>query len=347
MAGRKTVYNNITSPEKLAQCNKNNIELGEEFLDYLRSVDRAETTIKQYESDLKIFWCWNYEYNKNKDFIKITKREFSKMQNHCLNVWGWSPKRVRRFKSTISSMSNFIENILDEEEEFEGYRSSIKKIESPVNTTVREKTIFETEEIETLLQILIDNKQYMKACVVALCAFSGRRKSEIPRFKVSYFDEENVKFSGAMYKTPEKVRTKGHGKGKYLELYVLKKPFDPYLKLWLEERGRLGITSEWLFPRKENGKWVDEPLKTDTMDNWVDGFSKILGKPFYYHSMRHLFTTNLAKNSIPATVIQEIIGWESIDMVNLYSDISADESIGKYFDENGIKQVEQKSLNDI
>lgn len=55
MAGRSTVYNSITSPEKLENCNKFNIELGNEFIDYLKSVDRAETTIKQYISDLNIF----------------------------------------------------------------------------------------------------------------------------------------------------------------------------------------------------------------------------------------------------------------------------------------------------
>lgn len=347
MAGRSTVYNNITNEEKLKQCNLKNIELGKDFIDYLKSVDRAETTIKQYESDLRILWCWNLENNNNKDFIKITKREFARMQNHCLNEWGWSPKRVRRFKSVISSMSNYIENILDEEEEFEGYRSSIKKIESPVNQTVREKTIFTMEELQYLLNTLVENKQYMKACVVALCIYSGRRKSEIPRFKVEYFNDENIKFNGAMWKTNEKVKTKGRGKGKFLELYVLRKQFMPYLELWMNEREKLGIDSIWLFPRKENGEWIDEPLKTDTMDCWVDGFNKILNKPFYYHACRHYYATMLSENNIPSQVIQEIVGWESADMVNLYVDTSADENIGKYFDENGIKQIESKSLSDI
>lgn len=345
--GRTTVYNNITSNDKIALCNKDNIILGEDFLDYLKSIDRAETTIKQYASDLRIFWCWNYEYNNNKDFIKISKREFAKMQRHCLDEWGWSPKRVRRFKSTISSLSNYIENILDEEPEFEGYRSSIKKIESPSNSTVREKTIFSTDELQKLLDYLTDNEEYMKACVIALCMYSGRRKSEIPRFKVEYFNDNNIMFDGAMWKTNEKVKTKGRGKGKFVELYVLRKQFKPYLELWLKQREELGITSQWLFPRKENGIWIDEQLKTETMDNWVDNFSKILEKPFYYHSLRHFFTTMLAENNIPAQVIKDIVQWESVEMVSLYTDTSSDESIGKYFGADGIKQVEQKNINNI
>lgn len=88
-------------------------------------------------------------------------------------------------------------------------------------------------------------------------------------------------------------------------------------------------------------------MSTDTIDLWTNEFSEFLGKPWYAHSMRHMFCTFLVKNNIPTNVIQDIINWESADMVTLYSDISADENIGKYFDENGIKNVEQKSFSDI
>ena len=39
-----------------------------EFLDYLKSIDRAKTTIYQYEQDLNIFWTWNLQFNGNKEF---------------------------------------------------------------------------------------------------------------------------------------------------------------------------------------------------------------------------------------------------------------------------------------
>jgi len=47
MLSRTTVYNNITSPEKLSQVNQENIDLMNDFLDYLKSVDKAASTIKQ------------------------------------------------------------------------------------------------------------------------------------------------------------------------------------------------------------------------------------------------------------------------------------------------------------
>lgn len=342
--GRTTVYNKITSPEILDQVLEENKILGDDFIEYLQSVDRSPGTILQYKNDLSIFWCWNVLYNKNKPFIKITKREFAKFQNHCLNEWKWSSNRIRRVKSVISSMSNFIENILDEEEEYEGYRSVIRKIESPVKEEVREKTVFEPHELQELLDYLVNEERYNQACMLALAMYSGRRKAELPRFKVSYFNKENV-FLGSLYKTPEKVKTKGRGaRGKMLNLYVLKREFDPYLDLWLKKRDELGIVSEWLFPSAED---PSVPIKTDTLDSWANTFTRIIGKEFYWHSLRHFFCTQCLKKNLPSSVVQEIVGWQSADMVNLYNDTTTEETLSKYFDENGIKDVEVGNINNL
>ena len=138
---RKTVYNNITSEEKLKKVNPENIQLGNDFLEYLTSIDRAKTTVNSYEADLKVFWCWNEEFNNNKFFVDLSKREIAKFQNYALNTWGWSPARMRRVKSTLSSLSNFVESMLDDE--YEDYRPIVRKIENPAACAVREKTVLE------------------------------------------------------------------------------------------------------------------------------------------------------------------------------------------------------------
>ena len=127
----------------------------------------------------------------------------------------------------------------------------------------------------------------------------------------------------------------------------MKNGFQKYLDLWLKYREENGITSEWLIPKKENGVWTDEQLPTTTLDSWADSFSNYLGLPFYWHSIRHYFTTACSKSGLPDDVIQMLVGWNDISMVQLYKDISVDEQFEKYFGEDGIKQVEQKSLSDI
>lgn len=344
--GRTTVYNDITSKEKLKQVNPENIDLENDFLEYLASIDRSKGTIKQYKANLHVFWCWNLEFNKNKFFVELTKREISKFQSHAINVWQWSPKRIRAVKATISSLSNYIENILDDE--YEDYKPIVRKIESPADTAVRTKTVFKEEDLMSLLDALVAKGHYMKACVLALAINSGRRKAELPRFKVDYFKDENLICEGSLYKTPEKVTTKGRGsRGKLLYIYTLAKPFQPYLDLWLKHREELGIESEWLFPKYKDGEWLDEQMDVVLLDSWARTFSKMINQAFYWHSLRHYFTTKLSESNLPDSVIQDIVGWESADMVHLYNDQTAESQFEKYFGADGIKQVKQSSLEEL
>lgn len=343
---RTTVYNNITSPEKLAMVNPENIELGNDFIDYLISVDRAKSTIKQYIQALNIFWCWNLEFNDNTRFVDLTKRQISKFQNHALNIYGWSSARIRMVKSVCRSLENYILSILDEE--YPDYRAKWDKIESPVNEPVRDKSVFTDEELQPLLDYLVEKGEYMKACFLSLAINSGRRKSELARFKVSYFDDDNLICSGALYKTPEKMTTKDRGsKGKLLYVYTLAKPFKPYLDLWLKYRKEHGIKSKWLFPKFKDGQWIDEQASTSTFDSYAQYFSKFLNMPWYPHSMRHNLCTRLVKNNIPSNVIKDLFGWSSTQLVDVYSDIDAEDNFEKYFGAEGIKQTERGSLEDL
>ena len=344
--GRTTVYNEITSKEKLAQVNEENLQLEEDFIEYLTSTDKATSTITQYKAVLHIFWCWNLENNKNKSFVELTKREVTRFQNNALNTWGWSPRRIRMVKAVMRSLENYISNILDDD--YPDYKKIWDKIESPVNEAVREKSVFTRDELQKLLDYLVDRKEYMKACFVSLAMNSGRRKAELVRFKVSYFSGANLICDGALYKTPEKMRTKGSGqRGKLLDVFTLAKPFNPYLKLWLEQREELGVQSDWLFPKYEDGKWQDEQMPISTVDSWSRTFSSVLGRSFYFHSMRHFFTSYLSEQNIPDNVIKDIVGWSNVDMVDIYRDTKAEDTFDKYFGAEGIKNVEKGSIQNL
>ena len=126
--------------------------------------------------------------------------------------------------------------------------------------------------------------------------------------------------------------------------YTLAKKFQPYLDLWMKERNERGIKSEWLFPDAMN---PEEHISISTVNSWANTFSRLSGENFYWHSLRHAFTTSLAKAGIPDGVIQTIVNWESADMVRIYKDIDADEEIGMYFQDGDIKAPEKKSLTDL
>lgn len=309
--GRKTVMNDLTTPEEIAAYNSENRQLKEDFLEYLRSTQRSPGTLKGYNSDLDIFFVWNMKYNGDKSFVNLTKRNIVTFQNWLITENKNSPARVRRIKSALSSFSNYIENICDDE--YENFRPIIRKIENPVNTAVREKTVLTREQLDYLLDTLVKQGNEQIACCIALAAFSGRRKSELVRFKVSYFDESNV-YLGSLYKTPEKIKTKGRGLGKYIYCYTLKHDFQPYLDLWLEKRARLGIENEELFVVKHGNGYT--PATDQTVSGWAEQCERILGVPFYMHSLRHFFTTQLsAEKNLPDEVIKKLVGWDRLSPI--------------------------------
>lgn len=341
---RKTKMNDLTSPELVAKVNPNNIRLKNDFLDYLKSVQRSPGTIRGYENDLDIFFVYCMKNLNNKNFSEITKRDLVSFQNWMINENGNSPSRVRRIKSSISSLSNFIESILDDEPEFKDFRSIIRKIESPVNQPVRDKTILSEEQLTWLLSSLTEKGKYDKACMLALAMYSGRRKSELVRFRVDDFKDTNLVCGGALYKTSDTIKTKGFGLGKYIYCYTLAREFKPYLDRWMGYREKNGISSEWLFPQVDH---PDLQLKPETLNSWAITFGNMLGVDFYWHAMRHYFTTSLARSGLPDGVIQEIIGWTSSDMVKIYKDMTTEEQLDQYFDENGIKAVKPVKLSDL
>ena len=342
--GRGTVYNPLVTEELLKQVNPENIQLKKDFLSYLRSIDRAKTTLESYSYDLDYFFCWNLLHNNNKFFVDMNKREFSRFQDFGLNENGWSASRVRRVKSTLSSLSNYIYNICDDI--YDTYKPIVRRIESPVNEPVREKTVLSDERVNYLLDTLVEKKKYRVACAVALAVFSGSRKSELTRFKVEYFNGGNIIFD-AMYKTPEKIRTKGRGAkiGKQLYKYTLI-DFKKYFDLWMAEREEKGIDCEYLLvTTDENGNYVQ--AQVSTLDSYAEICSKILGEPFYFHCLRHQLCSRLCKYNLPPKIIQEYFGWSSQDLISVYDDNEAVDDFGKYFTADGIQQQEEKSLADL
>lgn len=338
---RSTKMNTITSPELLSHVNPQNMQLLTDFLDYLRSIQRSETTIAGYENDIQIAWVWCLQNNENKFFVNWTKRNVVAYQNWLINSNENSSARIRRLKAALSSLSNYVESVLDDE--FPDFRNIINKVENPVNRPVREKTVWEDDELDDLLSKLVEKAHYEKACYLALAMYSGRRKSELCRFKVSDFDDNKLVCGGALYKSSP-IKTKGQGGGKMIPCYTLAKKFKPYLEYWMKYREEHGINSEWLFPNKKD---PTECIPISTINSWSNTFSRLSGRPAYIHSLRHYFTTSLAKAGIPDGVIQSIVAWESSDMVRLYTDLDADDQIGMYFQDGDIVVRDKKGLSDI
>lgn len=339
--GRKTKMNNITSPELLAQVNPENMQLMDDFIGYLHSVDRSDKTCESYTNDLQIAFVWGLLHNGNKPFVEWSKRNIVAFQSWLINENENSPARVRRLRATLSSMSNYIENVLDDE--YPNFRNIINKIEAPINKPVREKTVLSDDDVKYILDKLIERKRFDVACFTALAAYSGRRKAELIQFKVSDFSDERLVCGGSLWKS-SKMRSKGRGRtGKQIEAYTLVSKFKPYFEMWMKDRSDRNIESEWLFPNAEGNGHIEK----STVDSWMAMLSRLSNKNIYAHSFRHYFTTMLSNEGLPDSVIKEVVAWTDISMVSVYIDRSTEETLDMYFGADGIKKREQKGLDDL
>lgn len=323
--GRMTIYNaEITqSWDSVSEENKT---LYRDFIRYCQSTNKSPQTLTQYKEWLKIFFCWNYDENNDKFFIDLKKRDF-------VYYFGWlqdkgmSANRVAALKSVLSSFASEIE-LLDEDL-YPNFRNQLRGLEPIHIDTVREKTVLSPDKLEQILQNLVDSKCYQEACYLALVCASGARKAELLQMKVSFFTRETEAFNGYMYVTPL-IRSKGRGKeGKKIKKYVIKEMFLPYLTLWLEQREKQNIKSEWLFVTKKGDQYIQATIST--ANSFAQKISKLNDTDFYAHSGRHYFCSLLRSMNLPDEAIRLIFSWESANLIQIYDDTPVDDRLAKWF----------------
>lgn len=338
--GRSTVYNDgLVTEAKWEQVSKQNKDLLKEFLDYCKASDKSPATRYQYEQQLKIFFCYLYEKCDNKFFVDLKKRDLIKFSLWLQSDLKVSSSRVSTLRSCISSLSSYIEKVLDDE--YPTFRNISSVIEISNREPVRDKTIMSQEEMQACLDELVKQKKYQIACYFALLVSSGMRKSEAIQMKLSFFEDKNKVLGGMFYLTPA-IRTKGKGeKGKPLQKYIAVQLFQPYLNLWLEERKEKGIQNEYLFVTYKDGNYV--PAAVSTVNSWANKIGKITNLDYYNHSSRHFFTTYMKEHGFSDSYIQTLVGWASLDMVRRYDDHTNEQQLEQGLDQlRAVFGTEQK-----
>lgn len=346
---RETYIKKITTPELLEQINPENIKLGERFLKE-KNTRCSDETIRNYESDLNIFFTWNLLNNDNKFFAEIEKIELADFFSYAVGELQWGSARFARVRSVLSGMSNFIVKFYDKK--FPNYHNIVlQAIDLMPKVAKREKTVLSEEQINSLLNYLkneIDEPQ--EACLLALAIGSGARISELLRFKTSIIDEKNTAFDDLFLETLKEIKTKGRTKqGHMMVKYIIKDIFLPYYKDWLIEREQImlknGKQHDSIFI-KSNG----EPAKVTTIRSWIIKWEKFLGVPFYMHSLRHYVVTHLTRLGLSSDFIVAVMGWKTADMYHVYCDLTAKEKewkdLGKlktHLEKSELKESQDKT----
>ncbi len=326
---RKTFRKVITTDENIKSINPENIGLVEMFLKE-KSQRTSPKTINNYRSDANIFFVWNYLYNGNKLFVDIKKLELSNFFTFTVEELKWGSERFKRMRSFLSSLSIFIEKFLDDK--YPNFRNIVlKTIDSVPKEARREKTILSSEQVESLLKHLSETNSQM-ACWLALSVYSGSRFSEILRFTTDIIDINHTAFGDLFIETLKPIQTKGRGRtGKLLYKYILREKFIPYYTQWIQKREEImtktGKSHNYIFI-KDDGS----PAKDGFVRGWISYMEKWLGINIYAHAFRHFLVTEFSRKNIPPMLIKDLVGWTSIQMVEVYDDLTAKDKEWKELD---------------
>jgi integrase len=327
---RTTFRKVITSKESWEKVNIKNKELMKSFLKE-KNIRSSDVTIKNYESDLTIFFTYVLEHLENKFFVDIKKIEFSDYFAWTMENLQWGGARFLRMRSCLSSLSQFIEKYYDDL--YPLYRNIIlKSIEGMPKVAKREKSILSKEQMNGLLNYLLEVNKIQEACWLALAISSGARFSELLRFTVDNIDRTHLAFNDIFIESLKPIKSKGRTKqGKMVTKYIIKDLFIPYYDKWLDVRSKILLDNkkdhQFLFI-KNNG----DPAEAGTIRSWINSFENFLSVPFYPHLCRHYATTYLSSIGLPSELIKELFGWESVSMVEIYDDQTAKDKSWKELD---------------
>lgn len=259
-------------------------------------------TKKQYISALRQFGWFKYKSLNNKPFYKITKRDFLRYLSYLRDDRKMSSSAINFRKSSVSSLCNYIENVVAEEDEnYKDFRNFTRGLPAIPKNRVYDKQQVTYEEYEHMMKVLEEDENYLGMAWLATAFLVGARRSEIIQFRTEMLDYEIPE--GKKYIMSHVVRGKGSSiDGKPLE-YMIDLKVLPYWRKWIEVRG---YDHEYIFTTKHNGK-------VDVMsESWANYFcanvlSPILGRRINAHIFKASCITYHLERGVPLQIVSEFI----------------------------------------
>lgn len=270
--------------------------------EYISVQSHSPQTKKQYSSSLKQFGWFVCQSMNNKPFYKITKRDFLRYLSYLRDDRRMSSSGMSLKKATVSSLCNYIENVVAEEDDnYKNFRNFTRGLPSIPKNKVYDKVKVTYDEFQDMMKILESDENYLGMAWLATAFLVGARRSELIQFKseiVNYKVPE-----GQNYLVSHIVRGKGSSiDGKPLE-YMIPLEVLPYWNKWIEVRG---YESDYIFTTKYNGE------VRQMSPSWADYFctevlSNILGRRINVHIFKNSCITHHLENGVELKIVSKFI----------------------------------------
>ena len=210
-------------------------------------------------------------------------------------------------KSIVSSLCNYIENIISEDDDnYKNFRNFTRGLPPIPKNRVYDKIKVTKEEYDMMMNVLENDENWLGMAWLATAFRTGARRSEIIQFKTEILNYEVPE--DLDYVMSHTVRGKGASQdGKKLEYMI---PLDvlPYWQKWIESRG---YESEYIFttkygneikPMSARGQMIFAPILS--LISWNDELMSISSKTLALHTCwSQVWILNWCLNSLHITTI--------------------------------------------
>jgi integrase len=205
-------------------------------------------------------------------------------------------------KSCVSSLCNYIENVVaDEEEDLKTFRNFTKGLPSQSKNQVYEKVLITEEEYKKMMEALEKENDYLGMAWLTGQFFIGTRRSEILQFKTEILDYPVPE--GKNYVVSHPIRAKGKGKDGNVTEYMIPLEALKYFKLWIEKRG---FESEYIFAVKRAGK-IQRLSRTWSNYFCQHKLSEILGRRITVHNFKAAVVSNLLIKGVDMKIVSKYV----------------------------------------
>jgi len=264
--------------------------------------DFSPKTRIQYLSGLRQFGWFLKDSMNNKPFYKLKKRDFIRYLSYLRDDRKLSSSALNFKKACVSSLSNYIENVVAEDNEcYENFHNFTRGLPSISRNRVYGKVAVTYEEFKEMMDVLKSDDNVLGMAWLATAFLVGARKSELIQLRTEILDYEVPE--GQNYILSHIVRGKGFSTdGKKLN-YLL--PFE-VLDYWREWINNRGYESEYIFTTKYQGG------VKQMSGSWADYFCKnvlsnILGRRINVHIFKNSCITHHLKNGVDINIVSKYI----------------------------------------
>lgn len=307
------------TPKDLEGVNDFNKFIMEDYL--ANSTELSPRSLQSYKSNLNIWFWWVLHNLNNKSELEIKPLDFKRYQNWLVNR-GCSSSDVAAKRASISSLNRYIEVYYADD--YPLFRNFINaSIPRPAKNVVHEKQPLTKEEFKHLVDELTRMEKWQQLAYLLFTFDTGCRRAESRQLLkecVDYKPIEKVRVTqdaagndivhkSIMYVT-HPIRCKGRGTVGKVRKLTFGEDAMQAIKKWLEVRGE--DDCPYVFVTKTNGEY--RQAGETCFNGWCNGlFTKIIGRDFHPHNIRHTRATQAAvEDGIDSRAIQKLLGHENV-----------------------------------